>query len=134
MSVTSDTRDTQHVERLPNINMCRLCVRESSDSRRNLLQHRQGKAKVHQKRMARAKKQLLPSKRRRSEEGDNNRLNKKATRQSEPSIHRTSGALTWCGTTHMKAGLGNLLTLALLTKTDRSNPERHMCQTRAPIH
>ena len=88
MFVTSDTPDAQYFARLPNINMCRPCDREVSDSRRNWLEHIQGK--VHQKRKAKANKQLPPSKRRRSKEGDDDKPDKKAKHRSEPSTHPTS--------------------------------------------
>ena len=87
MSVTSNTPGAQYFERLPIINMCRLCDCEICDSSWNWLEHIQGK--FHQKRKARAEKEVPPSKRRRSEEGDEDKADKKAKRQSEPSTHPT---------------------------------------------
>ena len=88
MFVTSDKPDTQYFERLPNINICRLCDVGVSDNKPNWLEHIQGK--VHQKRMARAENEVPPSKRRRRKEGDDDKPDKKAKRQSEPSTHPTS--------------------------------------------
>ena len=41
---------------------------------------------------------------------------------------------TCCACTQLQAGPSNLLTPALPIKTDRSNPDGHTRQTRAPIH